>query len=115
MELDGFFKSFVHAFESVSTEYKRFDKFKKSGYFILPVEYTFGKEINFNINKKSEQIQYDTYRGQIIPMRQVLQKMFELENVFESTHNYVNELLKNTDVITNFVQGSLWKKKLKVW
>lgn len=50
--------------------------------------------------------------GYFIPLRQTLQKFFELPNVFSTTMYYINSL-KDSDTITNFVQSKLWHEKRK--
>lgn len=47
--------------------------------------------------------------AQFIPIREVLKKFFEMPNIYKETIAYLKSL-EDDDIISNFVQASLWKK-----
>lgn len=48
--------------------------------------------------------------AQFIPLRFVFKKFFELPSIFDETLQYISILKKNTQIISNFIQGELWRK-----
>lgn len=105
--------SFHEPFDRLSTEKRRFKAFRESGNF-LPVEnYIIGDRVDDVIQKGIMVKKIVPVQAQFLPMRNVLQKVFSLPGVFSKVQNYMQKLEHNDEVIENFVQGKLWKVKLK--
>lgn len=98
-------------FEDVSSEYKRFKIFKTLGY-IEPQSYIIGS--TFDPKYKDGQMSKENVPkcGQFIPMRRTLEQFLNLPNVLESILEYMKELYNNDEVLSNFIQGKIWKEKV---
>jgi len=54
--------------------------------------------------------------GQFIPLRQVLQKFFELPDVFNVMEASVKELESDDDgMLRSFIQSDVWKRKRSMY
>jgi hypothetical protein len=80
-------------------------------YFIKPKPYIVGnvvskKRINGRIIKDIVPVY-----GQFLPLRTIFKAFFSLPGVFDTVYNYMVNLMQETAVLSNFVQGKLWRKK----
>lgn len=48
-----------------------------------------------------------------LPLKMSLVRLLQLDGLFEALLNYMEILNNETDVLTNFIQGSLWKQQLQ--
>lgn len=46
-----------------------------------------------------------------IPLRKTLKIFLEIPNLFSSVIDYMKKLSNDTSIISNFVQGELWRNK----
>lgn len=92
------------------SEYKRLQKFTELGTYISPVEITVG-HINTGV-------QQTPCTMQVIPLRQVLQNFFSIEDIWNATLSYLHYLEANIKLseatsiplaTENVIQGSVWK------
>ncbi|XP_067207915.1 uncharacterized protein [Linepithema humile] len=85
-----------HSFNHLQNEYQRVKYFKSSTNYIAPIKYCIGNRRvckdtgSFLVEKVKDVYSY------FIPLRQVLQKFFELPDAFTATMHYINSL-KDSD------------------
>ncbi|KAJ8966103.1 hypothetical protein NQ314_003740 [Rhamnusium bicolor] len=53
-------------------------------------------------------------KGVLMPLQFQFTKMFEKDNLLKNMLNFMDEL-KNSERVTNFIQGKLWKDKVKLY
>jgi len=100
-------------FSSLNTEYKRIKYYTDYSSYISPVEIVIGQSLNENRNNKTFSIIPTHCTEQFIPMRDVLKKIFQLKDILKDTIDYVNKIKSCDSVLINFIQGSVWEKKMK--
>ena len=89
--------------------------FVKRGSLILPEQIQVGEREDFrNKNKKNDAVDGPVLvkipvKVDFIPLRKILQKFFELSNVFQDTIDYLTNLENHKTIISNLVQGKFWK------
>ncbi|KAK0074910.1 hypothetical protein PV326_012070, partial [Microctonus aethiopoides] len=94
--------------ETLNTEHTIFSEFEKSKNLILP-QFLLGERPDYRQRKQITQMKMTPVNAQFIPIRFVFQKFFELPSVFIETLHYVQSLKKNSAIISNFIQGDLWR------
>ncbi|KYN28513.1 hypothetical protein ALC57_02067 [Trachymyrmex cornetzi] len=96
-------------FAVINTQWQCLKIFQQLGTYIAPQEYLLGERNDF-ANKKGIQIAKSIpVKLQFIPIRFVFQQFFEMPGVLDETLNYINTLQEDNTIITNFIQGKLWK------
>ncbi|KAL4718194.1 hypothetical protein ACJJTC_018498 [Scirpophaga incertulas] len=97
----------------LSSEHLRLEFYKKSGTYIVPVEYTLGNRIQSVYSSNVLSVEPISVTAQHIPLRLVLQKFFELKDVLVETLAYYNDMKNSSDgnFLQNIIQGSEWQKK----
>ncbi|XP_036320474.1 uncharacterized protein LOC118734989 [Rhagoletis pomonella] len=100
-------------FTNFATEHLRFKAFRESGFFIKAKEYIVGDRVDDKLNNGIIQKKIVEVTAQCIPMRETLGKFLSIPGVFKSVHNNYCNLMSNDKIITNFVQGKLWRNKVK--
>ncbi|KAK3910063.1 Zinc finger protein 687 [Frankliniella fusca] len=107
------FAIFRGMFDDVNTEHKRFNYFKKQDAYIEPEQYVTGVS-NAQKNVKGQIILKPiTLTGSFIPPSKILKKFLELPGVFQSIISYMDSLEKETAILENVIQGTLWRDKVK--
>lgn len=96
-----------------SSEHKRMKHYTNLGTYIPPQEYIIGERLNENRNRNCFTITPTNCTEQFIPLRKVLKKFFELKNVLRDTLEYMNKIKSYDTIFVNFIQGSVWQKKIK--
>jgi len=110
-DIISMFHCLENQFDHLRNEYQRLTYFKSCGNYIAPVQYYIGKKRirktigTFIIEKKIKDV-----CGYFKPLRQILQKFFELLDAFIATMCYINSL-KKSDSVKNFIQSKLWHRK----
>ncbi|CAG9787096.1 unnamed protein product [Diatraea saccharalis] len=106
--------SITDSFKQLDTEKKCFASYKTKGSLIFPEQYFIGQRLECNSANNTFNLVPVTASGQLIPLRLVLKKFFELEGVAKDTIQYHIALLNSSDsdIIQNIVQGSEWQKKV---
>lgn len=107
--IEAMFKSLSNPFNHLSSEYKRMKYFKSTGAYIPPESYCIDSRVEKISTQQEVKLQMTQVTAQHIPLRLVLQKFFELPDVFNSTVQYMQELQATSDTIYNFVQCERWK------
>ncbi|XP_011699565.1 PREDICTED: uncharacterized protein LOC105456901, partial [Wasmannia auropunctata] len=107
------FEQLLEPFSELSSECRRFKAFSETGCFINSVDHTVGQRTDEKLHNGNIVKEIVPVFAKFIPMRVVLQKIFNLPHVFSSVNSYVNTLLQENNIIENFVQGDLWRNKIK--
>lgn len=111
--VDKQLESIVISFKNLSTEHLYLNALKRRDLFISKHTYTIGSKY-VRKRKRGKMVRLlQNVRAKFIPMRTVLQKVFSLPGVFSSVSAHLARLYAENQVIENFVQCNLWKKKLK--
>lgn len=101
-------------FENLSTEYRRLKELEASNFLIRPMEYIISSMLTDRTDRDGNAVFVPAdLTGHIIPLRHVLQQFFEMPQVLQSTLDFMSDLSKEKDIISNFIQGSLWKEKVR--
>ena len=112
-EINNIIDKFSAPFQYLNTEAKRFTHFKNCETFILPESVKLG-EVKMIVQRQGEKVlKHKDIVAQFIPLRNVLKLFFELPGVLDRTLEYLNEVQQNSEIISNVVQCSLWKEKIK--
>lgn len=111
--INSVFKNIDNTFLNLNTEYKRIKYYTEKGTFIPPQEYVVGEKLNDNRNHNTFSIIPTNCTAQFISTRHILKKFFEIKNILSDTFDYINEIKSCDNILMNFIQGSLWKNKIK--
>lgn len=104
---------YISCFNAFDTEYKSVQHFIKNKTFIEPVSYVVGyRKIE---TKTADLVKIDTVpiTAKMIPLRYMFQSLFSNTNLLHVMKEYLNKLNSEQNVISNFVQGELWRDKIK--
>ena len=97
-------------FEAFSTEYKRFNILNEKYIFLEPEKYiicTLKKPKILGSTKVDIQ---DFVYGERISLAHSLKLLIEIPGLFDVMHKYLQDLQDEKIIISNFVQGRLWKR-----
>ena len=108
-DIQTMFEVLENPFKDLKTEHLRKKRFVQSGHFVEPKPYELGKEVV----TKSGKSKWVKVCGQFIPPRAVLKKFFELPGCLKDTLNYMDSPKLESDTISNFIQGDLWRCKIE--
>ena len=97
--------------KSFNSEQKCLTRFKALKTYVEPKSIVIGQRMEFKKHAIFQSIHHVPVTIQHIPLGKVLKLFFELPNVFNETMSYLNKLNKNTEIISNFVQGNYWKTR----
>lgn len=111
-DLNKLFDNFSNCLAIVDTEQKRFTQYKKLETFIEPISYNIGERVEYRKVNSIQTLVHVPVNAQFIPLRKVLKQFFELPGIYCETMQYVNSLNSNTEIISNFIQGTFWKERL---
>ncbi|CAD6227244.1 GSCOCG00011948001-RA-CDS [Cotesia congregata] len=101
----------LNPFEELRTEHQCLQHFEDTDTYIPPIEVVVGTKKRYK-NIKDEIISTnENITVQVIPLQQVLQKFFELPNVFELTLTYISNLENEKILYSNIIQGLKWREK----
>ncbi|XP_043469502.1 uncharacterized protein LOC122503625 [Leptopilina heterotoma] len=101
-----------HTFNEFSTEHRRFKLYKDQSFYIEPEEIEIGEEA-IHVIKDPENIEVKMKKvyAAHVPLKKTLENFFKIPGMFEETNEHYKKLMAEKDVISNFVQGDLWRKK----
>lgn len=103
------FKEFTSSFDDFQTESRRLNKIDKSGYFIIPIEYSIGKKANTKRRDVDGNLVTATidHTACFFPLSHTLKKFFELPSVYDIVIKYKESLENEKNLVTNFIQSEL--------
>lgn len=102
-----------HSFHSLSSEHKRFAYFENKGTYIPPRQYVIGETLTEVRRNNVLHVEPTVITQQVIDLRCILKKYFELPNVFQETLECIKDIGNSDSVYINFIQGSVWSGKEK--
>lgn len=100
-------------FDDVETEWKRLKTFREHNVYIDPVQYPVGTALLPKNVRGQVVMETVLLHGSFIPTRKILKLFLELPGVLDQILTYMTCLEKESDVMENIVQGSLWKDIIK--
>ena len=110
LEINQMFEILKRPFEGLETEIQRFNAFRANNTLIEPEQFIMGiRVLSVHVNGHPV-LQPVPARIQFIPMRYVLKAFLALPNVFASILTFYRELMREVNIISNFVQGTLWRE-----
>lgn len=107
-KINDIFNSNLNILDNLNTEHKAFKTFKDLGTFIYPESVLLGYRYEYMNANNVKILQKVPVQAEFIPLRFVLKTFFELKDVFISTIEYMHYLYENKEIVTNFIQMSLW-------
>ncbi|KAK3916202.1 Sex-determining transformer protein 1 [Frankliniella fusca] len=110
-KVESMFETFQKPFDHLQTEYKRLKYFESCGDYIPPISYSiFSREERVK-TKNGVSLKMKDVLGQMIPLRKLFKRFFELPNALPDTLKYLKSLNEESDWVFNIVQGEAWKRK----
>ncbi|XP_066589332.1 uncharacterized protein [Prorops nasuta] len=104
------FNDYSNIFMHLLSEHNRFNILQSKG-MIAFEEFKMGSVIEQRIvNNVEKLICLDLY-GICVPLRNSLKMFLEIPNLFNEIMKYMDTLKHETEIVTNIIQGSLWKVK----
>lgn len=110
-DIHKIFEKFSNELWSYRTETRRFNKLKECQSFIAPLQLVIGEREEFTEKNGTIIFKHIPVSIEFIQLRHVLKSVFELPEIFNKTINYMDELSHSSGIISNYIQGSLWKEK----
>lgn len=115
VEIEKMFEACENLYNGLETEHQRFSIFQESGAYVSPKPFVIGTSLEVK-NKKGGSIESTPveWKGQFIPMRQMLKGFLEIPGVFSQIVTYKNSLEESDGgELQNIIQGRLWKEDIK--
>ena len=101
--------------DKFKTEDLRFKLYESKILYITPQLYKITENSPFEIvdpDAASEDDEKNVY-GAYIPLKDTLKKFFKIPNMYKVIQTYVDDLCRETTLISNYIQADTWKKKYK--
>ncbi|XP_075157315.1 uncharacterized protein LOC142230559 [Haematobia irritans] len=99
-------------FKGFNTEYLFSKKLAEDNLYEAPLVISLNNTVtNCVVNSEICLEEYAT-KGVIIPIKFQIKRFFEIEGMYEDFANHMN-ILSNCETIKNFVNGKIWKSKMK--
>lgn len=111
--VENTFDGYDSKFDKYDSDYKRNKSFLNSECFVKPWSYAIGYGTQDQNRGGEVVIRNKEYQGEIVLLSDSLKKFFELPKVLDKTLEYVENLMKEKFIISNFVQGEVWQEVLK--
>lgn len=104
-----------HPFVQLSTEHLRFQKYEKYCGYTKPQTYEIGTDVIFQIvNRLEIRVQHVKVHGVFMPIVNTLKNFLNIPGLFDEVTTYIKSLENEDEIISNVIQGRLWKTKYKV-
>ena len=100
-------------FRKFQTEYQRFSLYQEKDLLAMPKDSCIGVRIPKNHLVEKEPFAIENVYAQYIPLKTTLKVFLELPGMFDLMLNYIKELETETNIMSNFIQGRLWKEEKK--
>lgn len=96
--------------DPIKSEYLIFKELEKIGVLILPKRNLLSSHSNIRHRNNTEVLNVTEITAEVIPLRLVLQKLFNVKDIFQSVLKYMEEIKVNVkdNFIGNSIQGSYW-------
>lgn len=104
------FTKHSNVFDSLSTEFKRFNLLKRKGY-TEPDELLIGDCLTEKLVGNKIKLVPEFLTGIYVPLQKSLKCFLEIPGIFSGILEYMQELSAESNIITNIIQGSLWLNK----
>lgn len=105
------FDTVLKLFTNFNSEYNRMKALQATDHFIKPQPYIVGNIVSEKrVDRRIVKDIVPIY-SQFLPLRKILKAFFSLPGVFDTVYNYMVNVMQETAVLSNFVQGKLWRKK----
>jgi len=108
-DIESMFDALSTAFDHLTNDQKRLRYFTKKGDFIPPLTCSIDDRSEIVKEKGSKRMKMKEVTVELIPLRKVLQRFFELPDAFEATMKYVEILENESGTVSNFIQCEKWK------
>ncbi|XP_051169592.1 uncharacterized protein LOC127286967 [Leptopilina boulardi] len=99
--------------QDIISEYRRFKLFSKFKLSINPIEFILGKKFETTEKEGSTVTSFVSAKAHWIPLKETLVRVFSNFEFLQLVKGYVKQLLEDTTVLSNFIQGQYWREKLK--
>jgi len=113
--ISSMFDAMCNPFKNLKTEHKRFKVLDEIGMLIRPKTIHVGNRINDKLQNGcviAENVPINIYS---VPLPILFKRFFELPNVYNTMITYTNELLKDTNIIFNYIQSESWREKIEIY
>lgn len=107
--VEKIFANNTSGLSEVLTEWQCLHAFERAQSYIPPQEYSIGERLEFRRGDDAPRAEMVDVTGQFIPLRKTLKIFFEMPRVLDETLDYIKDLKNHTEVMSNFIQGELWK------
>ena len=109
-KLEEIFEQHRDPFKMLKTEHSCFKTFENHKTFVPPISYLLGERQEFLRQNSIHKLKMHPVTAQFIPLTSVFKIFFQMPQVLNETIAYMESLKKDYTVISNFIQGELWKK-----
>ena len=110
LAIDTCFDKYGDVYKSVSTEYKRLEIKKKMGYIDFE-KFSLGYTFIYKIVNNEKLIVPEYMYGVYVPLRRSLKSFLEISGIFNKILLYMQQLKKESYIISNIIQSQTWKNK----
>ena len=101
-------------FEQFETEYKRFQLCQEKSLMNKPQSYVLGTRVIEKIDENGKKsVEQQEAHAVHIPLKQSLKLLLEIPGALNLLTKYADDLQSETNIISNFIQADLWKRKYK--
>ena len=107
------FAKFRDPFKEFNSKSKRLTIYKNKKLFVEPKICTLKEEPLSLKRAKLVKIANKSIHYIHLPIKNSLEQLLQVDGLLEATLSYMDQLQSEKEVITNFVQGSLWKSRVK--
>lgn len=102
-------------FKLFDSDYKLYSFLKNEGYATNFKEVTINDQLMPAHRAGKLQNKQITTKGILMPLKFQFKTFFEVNKLIRPTLNYITSLKQNNIRLTNFIQGELWKEKIKLY
>lgn len=113
MEIKKHFKANLDPFKFLDSEAKRLNIYKKKDLYCDPQVIEIGKRDKLRIIEGKSLLISAPVTMVHISLQHSLKILLEIDGLFNATKAYVLDLEKETNILSNFTQGELWKNMLE--
>ena len=101
--------------DKFSSEHLRFKLYTEKGLLTMPEEYFVGTKYEQTFIEDNPSIHSEEFTAQYIPLSWSLKLLLEIPGMYNILRDYMMDMERETNIVTNFVQADLWKKYAKIF